>query len=116
MSHSNTLTTPRIHLPMTTHVRTRMQQRGIRPDDVEAALSYGRAINARGMTFFVIGHKEVRKYSARGIDLGNLAGIQVLVSREGAIVTTYRSHDFHAIKSSSRPQRRVRAMNNSLNH
>lgn len=91
-----------------------MQQRGIHPNDVEAALSYGRTINARGMTFFVIGHKEVRKYSARGIDLVDLAGIQVLVSREGAIVTTYRSHDLHAIKSS--PQRRVRALNHSLNH
>jgi hypothetical protein len=87
-----------------------MQQRGIRLHDIEAALSYGRTIHARGVTFFVIGHKEVQKYSERGVDLGAVAGIQVLVSRDGAIVTTYRSHDLHVIKSSPRARRHVRAM------
>ena len=72
--------------------------------------AYGRTIHAKGVTFFVIGHKEVQKYSVHGIDLGAAAGIQVLVSRDGAIVTTYRSHDLHAIKSSLCAQHHVRAM------
>ncbi|SIR51382.1 protein of unknown function [Pseudacidovorax sp. RU35E] len=93
---------------LTRHASTRMQQRGITLDDVDAVLAYGRAIHARGLTFFVIGHKEVRKFAAQGVDLGAAAGLQVLVSQEGQVVTTYRSHDLHAIKSSPRALRRER--------
>lgn len=95
---------------LTKHACTRMQQRGIGLDAIDAALTYGRTIHAKGVTFFVIGHKEVQKFSAQGIDLDAVAGIQVLVSHNGSVVTTYRSHDFHAIKSSPRAQRQVRAM------
>lgn len=92
------------------HACTRMQQRGIGLGAIDAALTYGRTIHAKGVTFFVIGHKEVQKFSAQGIDLDAVAGIQVLVSHNGSVVTTYRSHDFHAIKSSPRAQRKMRAM------
>lgn len=110
MSHLKASTTPQVRRAITRHATTRMQQRGIRQHDIEAALVYGRTIYARGVTFFVIGHKEVQTYLARGIDLEAVAGIQVLVGSDGAIVTTYRSHDIHAIKSSPRAQRRLRAM------
>ena len=96
--------------PLSKHASTRMRQRGIGLDDIDAALTYGRTIHAKGVTFFVIGHKEVQKFSAHGIDLDAFAGIQVLVSHDGSVVTTYRSHDLHAIKSSPRVRRHGRGV------
>lgn len=111
MNHTKASTSTAVRpSTLTKHACTRMQQRGIGLDAVDAALTYGRTIHAKGVTFFVIGHKEVQKFSALGIDLDAVAGIQVLVSHDGSVVTTYRSHDLHAIKSSPRAQRRVRAM------
>ena len=111
LNHANASNPIAVRLPtLTKHASTRMQQRGIGLGDIDAALTYGRTIHAKGVTFFVIGHKEVRKFSAQGIDLDAVAGIQVLVSHDGSVVTTYRSHDLHAIKSSPRAQRHVRAM------
>lgn len=103
MKHTNHLHSNSVSIPaLTKHARTRMQQRGISVDAIDAALAYGRSIQSKGLTFFVIGHKEVRKFSALGIDLDAVAGIQVLVSPDGSVVTTYRNHDLHAIKSSRR--------------
>ncbi|NML48027.1 DUF4258 domain-containing protein [Ramlibacter sp. G-1-2-2] len=93
---------------LTKHASIRMQQRGIRREDVDAALAYGRRIHAKGLTFFVIGEKEVRRYLDKGIDLAQMVGVQVLVSREGAVVTTYRSRDLHAIRVTPRAHRRAR--------
>jgi hypothetical protein len=36
-----------------------------------------------------------------------LVGVQVLVSREGSVVTTYRSRDLHAIRATPRSNRRA---------
>jgi len=93
---------------LTKHASVRMQQRGIRRDDVDAALAYGRRIHAKGLTFFVIGDKEVRQYMDKGINLAQVAGVQVLVSSEGSVVTTYRSRDLHAIRVTARSNRRAR--------
>lgn len=113
LNHTKASSHTAIRTPtLTKHASTRMQQRGISLDAIDAALTYGRTIHAKGVTFFVIGHKEVQKFSAQGIDLDAVAGIQVLVSSDGSVVTTYRSHDLHSIKSSPRAQRHVRAMSN----
>jgi hypothetical protein len=84
---------------LTQHACTRMQQRGIRKSDVELVLQYGRCIHARGVVFYVIGRKEVARWAALNIDLSSLAGVQVLATREGVVVTTYRSHNLHAIQA-----------------
>ncbi len=84
---------------LTQHACTRMQQRGIRKSDVELVLQYGRCIHARGVVFHVIGHKEVAHWAAVDIDLSSLAGVQVLATRQGVVVTTYRSHNLHAIQA-----------------
>lgn len=111
MNHTKASTQTAVSTPtLTKHASTRMQQRGIGLAAIDAALTYGRTIHAKGVTFFVIGHKEVQKFSEQGIDLASVAGIQVLVSSDGSVVTTYRSHDLRSIKSSPRARRHVRAM------
>ncbi len=84
---------------LTQHACTRMQQRGIGKSDVELVLQYGRCIHARGVVFHVIGYKEVARWAALDINLSSLAGVQVLATREGVVVTTYRSHNLHAIQA-----------------
>lgn len=93
---------------LTQHARTRMQQRGIRKADVAWALRYGRRIHAKGADFYVVGHKEVARWASLGIELSHLAGIQVLTSQAGMVITAYRSHNLHAIQVEPRRHRRTR--------
>lgn len=108
MFHGEDLTGDTSTPDLTKHASIRMQQRGIRREDVDAALSYGRRIHAKGLTFFVIGDKEVRRYLDKGIDLARIVGLQVLVSRDGSVVTTYRSRNLHAIRATPRAHRHTR--------
>ena len=66
------------------HAAVRMQQRAIPVRAVDAALTYGRQIQAKGVTFCVIGRKEVKRYAALGVDLSEIEGLQVLVGSDGA--------------------------------
>lgn len=89
-------------LSLTNHVAMRMQQRGISRAALQTVLTFGRRIHAKGLTFYVVGRKEVALYADRGVNLVNFEGLQVLVAADGAVVTTYRSRDLHAIKVQSR--------------
>jgi len=95
-------------LALTMHACTRMQQRGIRISDVQQVLRYGRCIHARGVEFHVVGHKEVERWASQGVQLAHLAGLQVLATQEGIVITTYRNHDLHAIQAQPRRFRRSR--------
>ncbi|OQW85879.1 MAG: hypothetical protein BWK72_20025 [Rhodoferax ferrireducens] len=96
------LPSPSFPLSLTNHAATRMQQRGISSTAMQAVLDFGRRIHAKGLSFYVLGHKEVALYADRGVDLSNFEGLQVLVAADGAVVTTYRSRDLHAIKVQTR--------------
>lgn len=99
------------HIPvpmLTQHACTRMQQRGIRKADVALVLRYGRRIHAKGVEFYVVGHKDVARWAGLGIQIPHLAGIQVLTSQTGTVITAYRSHNLHAIQAEPRRHRRTR--------
>lgn len=93
---------PLFPLSLTSHAAIRMQQRGISTAALQAVLDFGRRIHAKGLTFYVVGHKEVALYADHGVNLSNFEGLQVLVAADGAVVTTYRSRDLHAIKVQTR--------------
>ncbi len=76
------------------HARNRMWSRSLSREAVEAALTYGRKGFTRGAENFAIGRTEVTYYASRGIDLKGFAGIQVVCSHDGQIITAYRNHDF----------------------
>lgn len=94
---------------LTQHARTRMQQRGIRKADVAWVLRYGRRIHAKGADFYVVGHKDVARWASLGLQLSHLAGIQVLTSEAGTVITAYRSHNLHAIQVEPRRHRHSRS-------
>ena len=87
---------------LTAHAAVRMRQRGISSRAIDTALAYGRHIRAKGVTYCVVGHKEVQRYAAMGINLSEAEGLQVLLAPDGAIVTVYRSRDLHTIKLTPR--------------
>lgn len=97
-SVSAEITTPRDVVAITQHAALRMQQRGIAIEAVEQVLTFGRRIHAKGITYRVVGRKEVAKYSPHGVDVTACQGLQVLVSSDGAVVTAYRNHDLHGIR------------------
>jgi hypothetical protein len=102
-------TSPNRRPALSHHAEVRMQQRGIRRTDIELAVQYGRRIHAKGLTYYVVGRKEVERQAMLGRNISSLAGLQVLVQEEdGMVVTTYRNTDFHAIRSTARDKRRMR--------
>jgi hypothetical protein len=95
---------------LTRHAELRMQQRGIQSSDIELAVRYGRRIHAKGLTYYVVGRKEVKRQAQAGENISRLSGLQVLVQEtEGVVVTTYRNTDFHTIRSTPRDKRRFRS-------
>ena len=85
--------------PLTLHAALRMQQRGISPRLIALALRYGRTIHSRGLSYRIIGHKEVERFIRDGIDLSQADGVHVLIGGDGAVVTAYRNHDLRKVKS-----------------
>jgi hypothetical protein len=87
---------------LTAHAEVRMQQRGISSDLLELVLRYGRTLYGRGLSFRVIGHKEVERYAREGVDLSRAEGIHVLVQSNGAVITTYRNQNLRKLRPSKR--------------
>lgn len=87
------------------HADYRMSKRGIGSRDIELALQYGREIYAKSALFYVIGRKEVERYSDVCPVLREAEGVHVLLhSRSGVILTVYRNqniqlHGFHKGKT-----------------
>jgi hypothetical protein len=84
---------------LTKHAHERMVSRSISRAALEAALEFGRCIEARGAQIFAIGRKEVEKYRRDGVDLCDFEGTQVVVTTAGAVMTVYRNSDFRNLRS-----------------
>jgi hypothetical protein len=88
-------------LKVTKHAAQRMEERGLTGNSLEAAPSFGREIHTRGVTLFVIGRKDViRRLDQQSTSLV-LRGLHVLCSRDGRVVTTYRSFDLRGTRTRS---------------
>lgn len=87
---------------LTQHARQRMDMRGFSVSDINQALAYGRKVYVRGALIYAVGRKEISQWIAFGIDLSELEGLQVVCSKDGAIITVYRNRDFRGL----RPRRR----------
>ena len=84
-------------LYLTNHARKRMSGRGIRPEDIDLVLSFGRVTHTRGAVIHVVGQKEIREH---GRFLERCSGLQVLCSpHDGAVITSYRNHDLKGLRA-----------------
>jgi hypothetical protein len=87
---------------ITKHAWRRMTARRISGAALEAVMSYGRIAHVRSAKVYAIGRKEVERHQRDGVDLSSFEGIHVVCSLDGAIMTTYRNHNFRGL----RPRRR----------
>jgi len=85
-------------LALTKHARQRMDARRLPEPAVVAVMTYGRLARVRGAEVYAVGRKEVKQYRKVGIDLKDLEGVQVVCSRDGAVLTTYRNRDFRGLR------------------
>ncbi|NCA70987.1 MAG: DUF4258 domain-containing protein [Sphingobacteriia bacterium] len=88
---------------VTRHGRERMSQRGISEDKVLTALDCGREVHVRGAVIYAVGRREIERYRALGLDLSRCQGVQVVCTKTGEVITTYRNQDFRRL----RPRRRL---------
>jgi hypothetical protein len=84
--------------PLTYHACSRMCERRIQPDAIDAVLQYGRVVPTRGGTVYAIGRKEVAKYAREGVNLVDYSGVQVVCSVQGVVLTVYRNHNFRKLR------------------
>jgi hypothetical protein len=85
-------------LSLTTHAQRRMDGRRIPAEAVEAVLAHGREAWVRGACIHALGNREVTRGYRQGLDLRPYAGLQVVCSPEGDILTVYRNHDFRSLR------------------
>jgi hypothetical protein len=83
---------------MTDHAWRRMTSRGLSQRAVEAVLTYGRTVHARGAEIHALGRREVEKYSTHSMDLHPFTGVQVVcLPEDEVILTVYRNNDFNGL-------------------
>ncbi|MBE9396809.1 DUF4258 domain-containing protein [Pontibacterium sp. N1Y112] len=94
------------HFELSHHAQTRMSQRSINLGEVQSVLQHGRVIHSRRARFYVVGHKDVERFSHAGIDVRALENIQVVVDEiSNRILTVYRNRNFRQIRPTSRRER-----------
>lgn len=109
---THTFTIERPHNPTaagtfrtTFHAEQRMSERGVSCSDLEAALTYGRPVWARGARIYAIGHKEVERYTDGEVDLTSQEGVQAVCHPDGTVLTVYRNSDFRSLRPARRSPR-----------
>ena len=88
------------------HAWQRMSERSLSSDIIHCVINYGRVAYVRGATISAVGRKEIKRFEQDGIDLSGAAGVQVVCSDGGVIMTVYRNHDFRGLRPRRRCSRR----------
>jgi hypothetical protein len=77
-------------LTWTDHACTRAQQRGIRPDAIEAVLKYGRCYHVGGDYYALhLGHRDVTRARRRGLRLEPYKNIAIVIFDEHVITVEH---------------------------
>jgi len=82
---------------LTHHAVMRMRQRGLRAQAIEAALAYGRVVYKHGAVVHILGKREVRLLSTRGLNLSDFVNLHVVCGHDGSVLTVYRNEDLKSI-------------------
>ena len=80
-----------MHIPVTSHARARMQQRGIGAEALDILLSYGReAYDHHGAVILYMDKAAQRRLAEVSVDsnpVRRLAGLYAVLSRHGQVIT-----------------------------
>ncbi len=89
-------------IALTEHAEQRMEERGLTPDAIEAAMTFGREIHTRGITIFAVGRNEVKNALSSSLDISPFEGTHVLCGKDGDVITTYRNYDLRGLRPRNR--------------
>ena len=80
-----------MHIPVTSHARARMQQRGIGAEALDILLSYGReAYDHHGAVILYMDKAAQRRLASASVEKNparRLAGLYAVLSRHGQVIT-----------------------------
>ena len=76
---------------LTGHARLRSAQRNIALDAVRYIMTYGREYRRTGVSFFVLGRRDIPREDLRLPWVVRLEGAVALVSSENVVITLYRN-------------------------
>jgi len=82
-------------LTLSNHARRRMSGRSINERMIDQVLRFGRECHTRHTTIYAVGQREIQEH---GRFLEECAGIHVLCSSDGTVITTYRNHDLRGLR------------------
>lgn len=100
---------------LTAHALTRMEERHIPADAVQAALCHGRVYHVRGAEIHAIGQRDIQRHQRRGIDLAPYEGIQIVCAADGrTVLTVYRSRNFRKLRPRCRRLAGARRMKRAI--
>jgi len=88
----------------TDHGKARASTRGITEEDIATTMAYGREIYGLRAIIYFIGKKEVQEH---GKEIEHCAGIHVILSPDGALITTYRNSELHINQQKRAKEERV---------
>ena len=78
------------------HAKRRMQQRAIRPSDIESALDWGRANKqSRGICRYTVGHRDVARAKREQVDISHCLGLTVVATDRGCVITAWWDRPAH---------------------
>lgn len=100
--HVTTQPQAQVQFQLSQHAAKRMQQRRISEMAVFITLLYGREVYTRDACICVIGQKEVHNCLRQGVDLSAHAGMHVVLSSNGAVMTVYRNPDLRGLRPRKR--------------
>ena len=100
---------------LTAHALTRMNERHIPVNAVQAALRHGRVFHIRGAEVHAIGQKDVLRYRQHGVDLAAYEGVQIVCAPDGrTVLTVYRNRDFRGLRPRHRRMAPARRMKRAI--
>lgn len=76
-----------------------MNQRRISAKAIDLVIEYGRVVFTRGAMIYAIGRNEVKQYKIEKAEISHCAGVQVVCSINGEILTVYRNQSFRGLRT-----------------
>lgn len=84
------------------HARKRIGSRRLPLSAVNAVMAYGSYHHVRGADIFVMSRRDIERAARKGLDMSGCAGIHVVCSNDGVVLTAYRNHNLKGLRPRGR--------------
>jgi len=78
---------------LTQHAQSRIQQRGLSPDEVDYIINHGKIFYRAGAVFYYLRDKDIPGQDRNEKGISRLAGTAVVATQEKTVITVWRKRD-----------------------